>query len=63
MPDYRVNLGEGSVAIVGGGLVGCLLAVYLRKHGFAVSIFESRADPRGSQEVNDVLLIKIYHIS
>ena len=26
--------------------VGCLLAVYLKKHGYNVAIFESRADPR-----------------
>ena len=43
------DLGAGSVAIAGGGLVGCLLALYLRKHGFAVTIFESRADPRAAK--------------
>lgn len=33
--------------MVGGGLVGCLLAIYLReKHGFEVSIYEGRDDPR-----------------
>jgi NADPH-dependent 2,4-dienoyl-CoA reductase/sulfur reductase-like enzyme len=52
MPDFRVDLGARSVAIMGGGLVGCLLGVYLRKHGFSVAIFESRADPRIAQEVN-----------
>lgn len=45
------DLGENSVAISGAGLVGCLLGVYLRKHGFKVTIFESRPDPRKAQEV------------
>jgi hypothetical protein len=60
-----IDLGN-EVVVVGGGLVGCLLAVYLRKHNFsgfllffffffaslkfpfasAVTIFESRSDPR-----------------
>ena len=44
--DSFVDLGPDGVAIVGAGLVGCLLGVYLRKHGFAVTIFESRPDPR-----------------
>ena len=36
-----------TAAVVGGGLVGCLLAIYLReKHGFEVSIYEGRDDPR-----------------
>jgi hypothetical protein len=35
-----------TVAIVGGGLVGCLLGLYLRKRALNVSIFESRPDPR-----------------
>ena len=42
----QVDLGKEGVAIVGGGLVGCLLGLYLRKHGFDVTIFESRSDPR-----------------
>ena len=46
-----INLGERGVAIVGGGLVGCLLGVYLRRHGFDVTIFESRSDPRLAAEV------------
>jgi len=45
----HVNLGPKGVAICGGGLVGCLLAIYLRKHGFDVSIYESREDPRRQQ--------------
>jgi hypothetical protein len=45
------DLGPKSVAICGSGLVGCLLGVYLRKHGFPVTIFESRPDPRAKEEV------------
>jgi kynurenine 3-monooxygenase len=44
------DLGPAGVAIVGGGLVGCLLGVYLRKHGMNVTIYESRADPRSKEE-------------
>jgi hypothetical protein len=50
-----VNLGPKGVAICGGGLVGCLLAIYLRKHGFDVSIYESREDPRRQQVVQKPL--------
>lgn len=42
----KVDLGAKSIAIVGGGLVGCLHGIYLRKHGYSVTFFESRADPR-----------------
>jgi kynurenine 3-monooxygenase len=44
------DLGPAGVAVVGGGLVGCLLGVYLRKHGMNVTIYESRADPRLKEE-------------
>ncbi|MEO8472046.1 MAG: NAD(P)/FAD-dependent oxidoreductase [Chryseolinea sp.] len=40
---------ETHVAIVGGGLVGCLMALYLKKRGYTVSIFERRADPRSAK--------------
>jgi kynurenine 3-monooxygenase len=46
----RVDLGHNSVAIIGSGLVGCLLGLYLRRHGYEVSIFESRPDPRRNAE-------------
>ena len=39
-------LGKKSIAIVGSGLVGSLLAIYLRGHGLQVFLFESRPDPR-----------------
>ena len=35
-----------NTAVVGGGLVGCLQAIYLANAGFKVSIFERRPDPR-----------------
>jgi len=41
-----VDLGEDSVVVVGAGLVGCLLGVYLRKLNFSVTLFEARPDPR-----------------
>ncbi len=34
------------ITIVGGGLVGSLLAIFLAKRGHKVSVFERRADPR-----------------
>src|SRR5687768_12513759 len=35
-----------NIAIVGAGLVGSLLAVYLRNRGYRVTVFERRADIR-----------------
>ena len=35
-----------NITIVGGGLVGSLLAVFLAKRGHKVNLFERRADPR-----------------
>jgi len=35
-----------SVAIVGGGLAGCLLATLLGRHGVPVTVYERREDPR-----------------
>jgi kynurenine 3-monooxygenase len=35
-----------NIAIVGAGLVGSLLAIYLRKRGYSVALFERRADMR-----------------
>src|SRR5271154_2291688 len=42
MIDHR------SVNIVGAGPTGSLLAVLLRRRGLHVTLFEARADPRGS---------------
>jgi kynurenine 3-monooxygenase len=38
------------IAITGAGLVGSLLAIYLVKRGYKVSVFERRADMRKSKE-------------
>lgn len=37
------------VVIVGGGLVGCLLAIYLARRGCRVDVFERHADPRDTR--------------
>ena len=36
------------VAIIGGGLVGSLLAIFLAKRGFVIDVFEKRPDMRNS---------------
>src|SRR6478735_3633679 len=38
-----------TVTIVGAGLVGSLLSIYLSKRGYKVEIFERRADMRKSK--------------
>jgi kynurenine 3-monooxygenase len=35
-----------NIAVVGAGLVGSLIAIYLRKRGYAVTVFERRGDMR-----------------
>ncbi|MBL0043938.1 MAG: FAD-dependent oxidoreductase [Flavobacteriales bacterium] len=35
-----------NITIIGGGLVGSLLAIFLAKRGHNVSVFERRRDPR-----------------
>ncbi|MEM9858366.1 MAG: NAD(P)/FAD-dependent oxidoreductase [Bacteroidota bacterium] len=37
---------NGSIAVIGAGLVGSLLSIYLAKRGYKVTIFEKRPDPR-----------------
>ena len=37
---------EKQIAIVGAGLVGSLLSIYLSKRGYTISVFERRADMR-----------------
>ena len=41
---------EKSIAVVGGGLVGALQALFMAKAGFEVHLYESRADIRGTGE-------------
>ncbi|XP_020627664.1 kynurenine 3-monooxygenase-like [Orbicella faveolata] len=38
------------VVVVGGGLAGALIAVYLAKRGFKVDVYEARKDPRKEVE-------------
>jgi len=47
------------VAVVGAGLAGCLLAIYLRRRGIEVDIFESRTDMRqaGAERGRSINLI------
>src|SRR5690349_16328798 len=37
-----------AINIVGAGLAGALLAILLARRGFAVTVYEKRADPRNS---------------
>ena len=39
-------MAQQSITLIGGGLVGALLARLLAQRGFAVEVFEKRADPR-----------------
>ena len=41
-----VNDGGSEVAVVGGGLAGCLLACFLARRGLRVTVYERRSDPR-----------------
>lgn len=37
---------DGGVAVVGAGLAGCLLACFLARRGYRVTLYERREDPR-----------------
>ena len=39
-------MSEQKITIIGAGLAGSLLAIYLARRGFQVSIFEARGDMR-----------------
>ncbi len=43
--------GTQKVTLVGAGLAGSLLAIYLAKRGFAVAVYERRPDPRKAGHV------------
>jgi kynurenine 3-monooxygenase len=43
-----VTSGDRTVAIVGAGLVGSLLACYLGRRGYRVEVYERRSDPRSA---------------
>jgi kynurenine 3-monooxygenase len=61
-----VRLDGQSVEIVGGGLVGSLLSVFLARRGCAVRVHERRADPRsgqaeGGRSINLVITERGFH--
>ena len=39
-------MSKKNITVVGGGLVGSLLTVFLAKRGHTVNLFERRPDPR-----------------
>ncbi len=39
-------MAQASITLIGGGLVGALLAQQLARRGFTVDVFEKRPDPR-----------------
>ncbi len=54
------------VTIVGGGLVGALLAVFLRRRGYPVAVYEARPDPRvgplaGGRSINLIVTERGIH--
>jgi len=54
------------VSIVGGGLVGALLAVFLRRRGNPVTVYEARPDPReaallGGRSINLIVTVRGIH--
>lgn len=49
MAQVKLNYNEKTVIIVGGGLSGCLQALYWSKKGYIVNIYESRPDPRSQK--------------
>lgn len=51
-PDSRPPASPAeTLTVMGGGLVGCLLALYLARHGHPVEVFERRPDLRGEATV------------
>jgi kynurenine 3-monooxygenase len=43
-------MSDNGVAVVGAGLAGCLLAGFLARRGYRVTLYERRGDPTGTQE-------------
>jgi kynurenine 3-monooxygenase len=48
-PARRAGMQPQAVTIAGAGLAGALLAVFLAKRGFEVTVYEKRPDPRLAQ--------------
>lgn len=46
--DLRLAAKQSTVAIIGGGPTGCLMAIQLARRGYEVEVFELRGDPRAS---------------
>lgn len=44
-----MSTGTTHIGIIGAGLVGSLLAIYLSKRGYRISVFERREDPRRNE--------------
>lgn len=51
MPSLTTKDEKKRIAVVGGGLVGCLAACYFAKRNFDVSLFEYREDIRSMKVV------------
>jgi len=61
-----MTLRSERVTLVGGGLVGSLLATGLAKRGFDVELFERRSDPRtaavyGGRSINLAVSVRGIH--
>ncbi|QIX61400.1 FAD-dependent monooxygenase [Hymenobacter sp. BT18] len=58
MPAIAHPAAPAAVTILGGGLVGSLLSLYLARHGHTVNMLERRPDPRlaGAQEGRSINL-------
>ncbi|MGN9912797.1 FAD-dependent oxidoreductase [Phytohabitans sp. LJ34] len=44
-----MTVSDSDVAVVGAGLCGCLMACFLARRGYRVTVYERRPDPRTSQ--------------
>jgi len=61
-----MNARESGITLIGGGLVGALLATLLAQRGFSVDVFERRPDPRvagyaGGRSINLALAERGLH--
>ena len=52
-PPAAFPASDKTLTIVGAGLVGSLLALYLTRRGYQVDIYERRADPRRVDDLED----------
>jgi kynurenine 3-monooxygenase len=49
---FKIKFMENPISIIGNGLVGSLLSIFLAKKGFKVNIFDKRSDPRFSNHTS-----------